>query len=90
MRQNGDEPFAQLLSRIRVGDCQYNDWKMIATRQPLLIDRDEFKNALRLFSTRQEVDTFNEKRIAMVPRPMATIKAHMKVELRLLKPIRTT
>jgi len=42
--------FADLLPRLRTGDCTIADWKHLMKRKPTAYNLNNFKDAIRLFS----------------------------------------
>jgi len=56
--------FIDILSRVRIGACTIEDWKFLQTRKPENIPGFEliFKDAIRLFSTNDKVDSYNARK----------------------------
>ena len=80
MRQNGNSEeqvnFRQLLLRLRNGQVQEDDWKLLMTRSIAHIsDASLFANAPRLFPTIEAVCEFNLVKLNSLSHPVATIKA---------------
>ena len=59
-RLKGSSPeqskFRYLLNRLPTGDCTQNDWTLLLTRQPSIVDNiTAFKDTVRLYYSNDEV-----------------------------------
>jgi hypothetical protein len=80
MRQDDDVEFAAFLERLRHGIHTRDDWSMLQERRPDVIARspggmEAFADAVRLFTTRDEVQEFNNLRVIENETPKADIQA---------------
>ena len=67
-RQSGQSPeqikYRQFLKRLRHNKCNHDDVKLLRTRREIVLprwERDEFKDALRVFPYRREVARYNHE-----------------------------
>lgn len=70
--------FRDLLDRLGNGQVTENDWKLLQERSIQRLNHTEifnFKNAIRLFSTNQEVKSFNIETLRNLKTPVANIPA---------------
>ncbi|XP_078603870.1 uncharacterized protein LOC144877700 [Branchiostoma floridae x Branchiostoma japonicum] len=75
VRQRSDKVFADLLQRVRTGDCTEEDMDLLRTR---VIDKDDADypvDALHIFKTNQDVDDHNEAQLARSTTDIFHIKA---------------
>jgi hypothetical protein len=85
-RVQGTQPeqvqFRELLSRLRTGDSNYEDWELLLSRQPSKVSNlAEFQHATRLYFTNQEVADYNYQQLLSLSQPIATINALHSSEL---------
>ena len=74
--------FRNLLSRLRKGESNLEDWNMLLERSPEKVTNlAEFKNATRLFFTNEEVATYNYENLKKLGQPVAYIEAHHSSDL---------
>ena len=58
------EQFRNLLLRLRKGESNFDDWKLLLTREPSnVINISEFDDAIRLFYSNNEVATYNHEQL---------------------------
>ena len=79
-RQYGIEQkvFRDILERISNGAVLIDDWKLLMTRFKNLFSkqyRSTFKNALRLFAKKKEVEQYNQNKLKKFNMPVAKIEA---------------
>jgi len=68
--------FRDLLERLRTGDCNQDDWNLLLSRQPSMVkDIANFKDAVRLFYSNDEVANYNFEKLSALNHPIATINA---------------
>ena len=68
--------FRDMLLRLRKGDSQEKDWRLLLSRQPSQIsDLTEFEDAMRLFYTKEQVANYNSKQLTKLQQPVACINA---------------
>ena len=83
-RQSEADVFYSLLQRIREGEIRTSDWEYLKQRNLQDLPRDEqaqFKEAIRLMSTKKSVEEFNLDRVQRCPGKVARLKAgHNKPE----------
>ena len=83
-RQSETDEFYSLLQRIREGEIQVSNWEFLKQRnlQDLPTEeRAQFKDAIRLMSTKKSVEEFNLDRVQRCPGRVARLKAeHNKPE----------
>ena len=63
MRQRDDQSFAELLCRVRVGECTPDDIEILKSREISLEDPDYPKDWLHVFAFNNQVDEWNDKRL---------------------------
>ena len=63
VRQSNDPIYAQLLSRVRIGNPTHEDIKILEQRTKVLNDVEPFTNAIRLFPTRLQCAEYNNERL---------------------------
>ena len=74
--------FRNLLSRLRKGESNLEDWNMLLERSPeKFTNLAEFENATRLFFTNEEVTTYNYEKLKKLGQPVAYIEAHHSSDL---------
>lgn len=62
--------------RLRTGDCNEEDWKLLLTRQPSKAENiAEFQYATRLYFSNEEVANYNFHQLAELHQPIARIDA---------------
>ena len=75
------EQFRNLLLRLRKGESNFDDWKLLLTRQPSnVINISEFDDAIRLFYSNNEVATYSHEQLTKLQESVA----HMLVIRQLL------
>ena len=79
-RVQGDNPeqtkFRELLLRLRKGQSTINDWKLLLTRQPNTVHNlSDFKDAIRLFYSKEEVASYNHEELVKLQQPIAQVNA---------------
>ena len=76
-RQSSDQQiFRELLDRLADGQTTTVDWRLLMERRfDRLPNKDEFKNALRLFSKNKDVNDFNYKKLKDLQKPVFRIKS---------------
>ena len=83
-RQSETDEFYALLQRIREGEIRDSDWEFLKQRNLQSLPREEqaqFKDAIRLMSTKRSVEEFNLDRVQRCPGKVARLKAeHNKPE----------
>ena len=84
-RVKGSSPeqsrFRDLLNRLRTGDCTQNDWTLLLTRQPSIVDNiSAFKDAVRLYHSNDEVAKYNFEKLSALNQPIARINARHSTE----------
>ena len=68
--------FRDLLNRLRTGDSNEDDWRLLLTRQPSLANNiAEFSNAIRLYYSNDEVAKYNSEKLSALHQPVAMINA---------------
>ena len=73
--------FRDLLNRLGTGDCNTDDWKLLLTRQPLIVKNiNEFDNAIRLYYSNEEVANYNFQKLTSLQQPIAKINARHSPE----------
>ena len=65
-RQESDKQYADLLNRVRIGKQNDKDIELLKTRVRQDGHPDLPENALRVMSTNQDVNTYNEIKLAML------------------------
>ena len=74
--------FRDLLMRLRTGDCNEEDWKLLLTRQPSKAENiAEFQYATRLYFSNEEVANYNFHQLAELHQPIARIDARHSSDL---------
>ena len=83
-RQSEADVFYSLLQRIREGEIRASDWEYLKQRNSQDLPRDEqaqFKEAIRLMTTKKSVEEFSLDRVQRCPGKVARLKAeHNKQE----------
>ena len=84
-RVKGSSPeqsrFRDLLNRLRRGDCTQNDWTLLLTRQPSIVDNiSAFKDTVRLYYSNDEVAKYNFEKLSALNQPIARINARHSTE----------
>ena len=74
MRQKGDDKFAQMLSRIRVGKMTNSDIEVLKSRE-ITQAADIHHEFLHLFPTNKEVDEYNDELLETLSTPMRQFSA---------------
>jgi ATP-dependent exoDNAse (exonuclease V) alpha subunit len=72
VRQNGDTPFARLLSRVRLGDS--SDLSLLSTRINAQFS-DNLTEPVRIFCKNVDVDDYNRLRLNALPGPLRSFKS---------------
>ena len=73
MRQKEDTDFAELLNRVRIGQCTEEDIDTLQSREISPDDPDYPDDALHVFAYNADVDTRNEKEVKQAStRPCTT------------------
>ena len=68
--------------RLRTGDCNEEDWKLLLTRQPSKAENiAEFQYATRLYFSNEEVANYNFHQLAELHQPIARIDARHSSDL---------
>ncbi len=68
--------FRDLLSRLRKGESTTEDWDVLLSRQPSRISNlAEFKDAIRLFYSNEQVANYNHEQLSRLEQPIAHINA---------------
>ena len=68
--------FKHLLMRLRTGDSTVQDWQLLLSRQPSLVENlDEFDNAIKLFYGNDDVAAYNHRELLKLSQPIACIQA---------------
>ena len=85
-RVHGTDPeqiqFRDLLSRLRTGDSNEQDWKLLLTRQPSNVQNvADFQHATWLYFNNEEVGTYNFDQLLGLCQPIACINAFHSSEL---------
>lgn len=66
--------FRELLSRLRTGDSNQDDWKLLLTQQPAIIkDMTEFRDSIRLYYSKEGVAKYNFEKLSALQQPIARI-----------------
>ena len=74
VRQKGDPHFAQILSRVRLGQTSEAD--KTALKELQNTNTDHFPpDTVHLYLTNKQVDKYNQQRLAQLPPPHVTIEA---------------
>ena len=79
-RVNGCTPeqlqFKLLLTGLRNGESTIEDWQLLLSRQPSSVKNiDDYKDAVRLYSSNDQVNSYNEQKICELDQPVAHIFA---------------
>lgn len=80
-RQAGTNPdqiyFRELLDRLSFGQSSLEDWKKLSTRSISKVNnyQSEFKDAIRLFPTRELVNNYNSLKLREIGEPVVKINA---------------
>jgi len=81
-RQEGEEDvqrqFRSLLLRLRRAECTRADYDLLSTRfvrDPLLLKRQPWSDAVRVFTTNERADSYNFEKIRQLGEPIARIDA---------------
>ena len=79
-RVQGGDPeqiqFRDLLCRLRTGDSNEHDWKILLTRQPSNVQNiNDFQLATRLYFSNEEVANYNFEQLVGLCQPIARINA---------------
>ena len=73
--------FRYLLTRLRTGDCNQDDWKLLLTRQPSTVqEKSLFQDAVRLFYANDQVADYNSEKLSKLHQPIARINARHSSE----------
>ena len=68
--------FRDLLIRLRTGDSNEQDWKLLLARQPsIALNVNEFQDATRLYFSNEEVANYNFEQLSELHQPIACITA---------------
>ena len=68
--------FRDLLSRLRYGFSNKDDWQLLLTRQPICATNlNQFKDVTRLFFSNKQVAEYNYTKLKELSHPVATIQA---------------
>ena len=68
--------FRELLLRLRKGESNLDDWKLLLTKQPSNVDNlSEFKDVTRLFYSNEEVSNYNHEQLIKLQKPVAQMTA---------------
>ena len=68
--------FRDLLIRLRTGDSNEQDWKLLLARQPsIALNVNEFQDATRLYFSNEEVANYNFEQLSKLHQPIACITA---------------
>ena len=68
--------FRELLNRLRTGDSNQDDWKLLLTRQPAIIKGiTQFTDSVRLYYSKEEVAKYNFEKLSALQQPIARINA---------------
>jgi ATP-dependent exoDNAse (exonuclease V) alpha subunit len=68
--------FRDLLLRLRKGESTTEDWEVLLSRQPSRISNlAEFKDAIRLFYSNEQVANYNHEQLSRLEQPIAHINA---------------
>ena len=68
--------FRDLLLRLRKGESTAEDWEVLLSRQPSGISNlAEFKDAIRLFYSNEQVANYNHEQLSRLEQPIAHINA---------------
>ena len=78
MRQQGDIPFAQMLSRIRQGNQTEEDIDILQTRTVTDVDSIPLET-LRVFATNRDVDEYNQNKLHQLPSRVIIMQATDKI-----------
>ena len=72
-RVQGTQPeqvqFRELLSRLRTGDSNYEDWELLSRQPSKVSNLAEFQHATRLYFTNQEVADYNYQQLLSLSQP---------------------
>ena len=68
--------FRELLSRLRIRQSTFQDWRLLLTRQPSNVSNfNEFEYATRLFYSNEQVAKYNHDELNQLQHPVACINA---------------
>ena len=80
VRQNPNDPFYQLLLRVRRGDIQRKDWEMLCERNICRLPEHEQRlfrdGTVKLFSTKESAADYNEECLKLLGNPVAVCHAN--------------
>ena len=81
-RVNGCIPeqlqFKLLLTRLRNGESTIEDWQLLLSHQPSSVKNiDDYKDAVRLYFSNDQVNSYNEQKICELDQPVAHISARL-------------
>ena len=76
MRQKGGTLFAQILNRIRVGEINDEDIKILSSRFINSTDKSYPQNALHIFAENYPADNHNQQMLELIQKPVVTLIAH--------------
>ena len=77
MRQQGDQQFAQLLSRLRIGEHTSDDIAVLRSRE-VSIDDVRYWSLPHVFAMNADVDAYNTQRLNSLPTASVTLHAKDK------------
>lgn len=76
IRQDGDDAFRELLMRVRDGKTTPEDYSLLESRfQGRASNDGEFRDAVHLFSLKEETNTFNLEKLFSLHQPVAQLSA---------------
>ena len=76
MRQKEDQQFAQVLMRVRTASCTQDDITLLKSRIVKKTDTNYPTQALHVFTTNNDVDTYNAEHLQKLPTQVFDIKAN--------------
>jgi len=76
MRQKGDQQFAEMLSRIRLGTMTQADIILLKSRE--ITDCDD-NDSIHLYATNRQVNSYNDKRLNSLPTPLRVFESKDKL-----------
>ena len=83
-----DQAFRELLTRLRNGKVNKDDWELLLSRSPDQVHNySQFKDDVRLFYDKKSVAEYNHSKLAQLATPVAAINAiHSRVNAAAAKP----
>ena len=89
VRQNPNDPFYQLLLRVRRGDIQRKDWEMLCERNTCRLPEHEARlfrdGTVKLFATKADAADYNDECLKILGNPIAVCHAKHSGDVEIAK-----